>query len=58
MHGIESREALRAGHELAAFQSQSRAFEFGILDLLLDWALDAATRHRILVDNPARLYGF
>jgi D-galactarolactone isomerase len=27
-----------------------------IVDLLLDWA-PAATRHRILVDNPARLYG-
>jgi len=29
-----------------------------MLDLLLDWAPDAATRTRILVDNPARLYGF
>jgi len=29
-----------------------------LLDLLLDWAPDAATRARILVDNPARLYGF
>jgi D-galactarolactone isomerase len=29
-----------------------------MLDLLLDWAPDEATRHRILVDNPARLYGF
>jgi D-galactarolactone isomerase len=29
-----------------------------ILDLLLDWAPDEATRRRILVDNPARLYGF
>ena len=29
-----------------------------MLDLLLDWAPDAATRARILVDNPARLYGF
>jgi D-galactarolactone isomerase len=29
-----------------------------MLDLLLDWAPDAATRRRILVDNPARLYGF
>ena len=28
-----------------------------MLDLLLDWA-PAATRARILVDNPARLYGF
>jgi D-galactarolactone isomerase len=29
-----------------------------MLDLLLDWAPDEATRYRILVDNPARLYGF
>ncbi len=25
---------------------------------LVEWAPDAATRHRILVDNPARLFGF
>jgi D-galactarolactone isomerase len=29
-----------------------------MLDLLFDWAPDAATRHAILVDNPAHLYGF
>jgi D-galactarolactone isomerase len=29
-----------------------------LFDLLLEWAGDDATRHRILVDNPARLYGF
>jgi D-galactarolactone isomerase len=29
-----------------------------MLDLLLDWAPDEATRRRILVDNPTRLYGF
>ncbi|HEX3693908.1 MAG TPA: amidohydrolase family protein [Polyangia bacterium] len=29
-----------------------------MLDTLLDWADDDATRKRILVDNPARLYGF
>ncbi|MBP8294539.1 MAG: amidohydrolase family protein [Burkholderiales bacterium] len=29
-----------------------------LLDLLLEWADDDVTRHRILVDNPARLYGF
>ncbi len=29
-----------------------------LLDLLLDWAPDEKTRNRILVDNPARLYGF
>lgn len=29
-----------------------------LLDLLLDWAPEEATRRRILVDNPAELYGF
>ena len=29
-----------------------------LLDLLLDWVDDDATRNRILVDNPAKLYGF
>jgi D-galactarolactone isomerase len=29
-----------------------------LLDLLLDWAPDDATRHKILVSNPAELYGF
>ena len=29
-----------------------------LLDLLLEWASDDATRRRILVDNPAELYGF
>lgn len=29
-----------------------------LLDLLHEWVPDEATRHRILVDNPASLYGF
>lgn len=29
-----------------------------LFDLLAGWARDEATRHRILVDNPAVLYGF
>jgi predicted TIM-barrel fold metal-dependent hydrolase len=29
-----------------------------LLDLLGDWAPDAKQLHRILVDNPAKLYGF
>jgi len=29
-----------------------------MLDLLLEWSDDDATRRRILVDNPATLYGF
>ncbi|MCW5689301.1 MAG: amidohydrolase family protein [Pseudolabrys sp.] len=28
------------------------------LDMLLDWVPDEATRQKILVDNPAKLYGF
>jgi len=31
--------------------------EAALLDLLLDWAPDETTRRRILVDNPAALYG-
>jgi D-galactarolactone isomerase len=29
-----------------------------MLDLLVDWAPDDATRRQILVANPAELYGF
>ncbi|WP_298922207.1 amidohydrolase family protein [uncultured Roseobacter sp.] len=29
-----------------------------LLDMLVDWVPDTATRKRILVDNPAQLYGF
>jgi D-galactarolactone isomerase len=29
-----------------------------MLDMLLDWVPDEATRNKVLVDNPARLYGF
>ena len=29
-----------------------------LLDMLLDWAPDEATRTKILVDNPTQLYGF
>jgi D-galactarolactone isomerase len=32
--------------------------EAALLDLLLDWAPDEATRRLILADTPARLYGF
>jgi D-galactarolactone isomerase len=32
--------------------------EADLQDLLLDWVDDEATRNRILVDNPAELYGF
>jgi len=29
-----------------------------LLDVLADWASDDAVLHRILVDNPAALFGF
>jgi len=29
-----------------------------LLDLLADWVPDDEARRRVLVDNPARLYGF
>ena len=29
-----------------------------LLDLLLDWVPDEAARHKVLVDNPAKLYGY
>jgi D-galactarolactone isomerase len=29
-----------------------------LLDLLQEWAPDEASRRRVLVDNPAELYGF
>jgi 2-pyrone-4,6-dicarboxylate lactonase len=29
-----------------------------LVDLLGEWAPDAAIRRRILVDNPVQLYGF
>jgi len=32
--------------------------DMAMLDLLSEWALDDTVRRRILVDNPARLYGF
>ena len=32
--------------------------EVGMFDLLLDWAPDEAVRKKILVETPARLYGF
>jgi D-galactarolactone isomerase len=32
--------------------------EAALLDVLLDWAPDESVRRKILVDNPARLYGF
>ena len=32
--------------------------DLALMRLLWEWAPDTATRKRILVDNPAKLYGF
>jgi len=37
---------------------EKRPSDEDLIDLLLDWAPDEATRRKILVDNPAELYQF
>jgi D-galactarolactone isomerase len=37
---------------------EQRPDDVMLLELLLDWAPDDQTRRKILVDNPAELYGF
>lgn len=40
-------------------EAQFRNIDDGrMLNLLADWVPDAAVRHRVLVENPAELYGF
>ena len=39
-------------------KADSKPDDAVLFDLLADWAPDEATRNRILVDNPAALYGF
>lgn len=41
-----------------ALPPSQRPTDDAMLDLLLDWAPDRAARDRILVDTPAKLYGF
>jgi predicted TIM-barrel fold metal-dependent hydrolase len=41
-----------------AMKKKPMANDGNLADLLERWAPDAATRKRILVDNPAKLYGF
>ena len=41
-----------------AIPEQDMPNDGALLDRLADWVPDAALRQRILVDNPARLYGF
>ena len=41
------------------FASEAQMLDDGmLLDWLFDWVPDAGMRHRILVENPAKLYGF
>ena len=39
-------------------EREAKPDDAALLDLLTDWAGNDETRRRILVDNPARLYGF
>jgi predicted TIM-barrel fold metal-dependent hydrolase len=41
-----------------AFLKTSMPNTTDLLDLLVDWVPDEKARNRILVDNPAQLYGF
>jgi predicted TIM-barrel fold metal-dependent hydrolase len=48
----------QAGHPLADVTPLYPIDDGRVLNLLPVWAPDAATRRKILVENPARLYGF
>ena len=48
----------QAGHPLSEVTPLYPIDDGRVLNLLPVWAPDAATRQKILVDNPARLYGF
>ena len=39
-------------------ETESKPDDAVLIDLLARWIDDDATRHQVLVDNPARLYGF
>jgi len=63
--GCIARELVRVAPERMLWASnwphpgaKTRPDEAALLDLLLDWAPDDAARRRILVDNPAEVYGF
>ena len=65
--GALAKAAIRAAPEKIVWASNwphvgakpnSKPDDAGMLDLLLDWAPDEAVRRKILVDTPARLYGF
>ena len=46
------------GQRLAASDGSRKPDDAVLLDLVAEWAGDEALRKRILVDNPAKLYGF
>ncbi len=46
------------GIRLAPPDGQDKPDDAVLFDLLSQWAPDATERHRILVENPAKLYGF
>jgi predicted TIM-barrel fold metal-dependent hydrolase len=48
----------QAGHPLSEVTPLYQIDDGRLLNLLPVWAPDAAVRQKILVDNPARLYGF
>ncbi len=48
----------QAGHPLSQVTPLYRINDGRVLNLLPIWAPDTAVRKKILVDNPARLYGF
>jgi predicted TIM-barrel fold metal-dependent hydrolase len=51
--------SLRLGDRLAAPPGWNPAPEAGVLlDRFFDWVPDAGVCQKVLVDNPARLYGF
>lgn len=65
--GLVAREFMRIAPERLVYGSDwphptkkagEKPDDAKVLDLLDEWAPSAAVRDRILVDNPARLYGF
>jgi predicted TIM-barrel fold metal-dependent hydrolase len=51
-------ERLVWGSDWPHVTEDGKADDHLLLDVLSDWTQDAALRDRILVDNPAQLYGF
>jgi hypothetical protein len=56
--GEEKSRSLSLGEQLATSRRDTSPSNAAMLDLLLDWADNEATRHGILIENPAQVYGF